>query len=343
MEALTDRAGHASYMSELAKLVLPKEFKNGLVLDLFAGCGGLSLGFEVAGFEVIGYECVEDYSNTYNHNLAGVCHNTYLDENTEYPEDVKVVIGGPPCQPFSVVGLQKGEYDKRDGFPAFKACVEKTKPDLFIFENVRGMLYRNKDYFKQICEELAEIGYIVETRLIKMVKFGIPQNRERVIAVGHKGGYKFPEESATKFTVGDALGPLAHEAPNDGRYLTKSMDEYVARYEAKSKCVNPRDLYLDRPSRTVTCRNLASATSDMIRLKLSDGRRRMLRVREAARLQGFPEWYEFLGTREMPFNQIGNAVPPLFSKQLADSVADYLKQVDSKAIIEGEIIGSLLA
>ena len=81
----------------------------------------------------------------------------------------------------------------------------------------------------------------------------------------------------------------------------------------------------------------------MIRLKLSDGRRRMLRVREAARLQGFPDWYEFLGTREMPYNQIGNAVPPLFSKQLADSVLNYLKQVDSKATVEGDIIGNLLA
>ena len=171
-----------------------------------------------------------------------------------------------------------------------------------------------------------------------MVDYGIPQKRERVFVVGHKGGFKFPKELQARFTVGDALGPMAHQAPKDGRYLTKSMDEYVAIYEAKSKCKKPRDLFLDKPSRTVTCWNIAKASSDMLRLKMPDGRRRMLSVREAARLQGFPDWFEFSGNPTEQYYQIGNAVPPLFSKLMAQSIIKYLEKVNSGIIIEGNIV-----
>lgn len=106
------------------------------------------------------------------------------------------------------------------------------------------------------------------------------------------------------------------------------MDEYVAKYEAASHCITPRDLHLDKPARTVTCRNLAGSTSDMHRVKLADGRRRQLTVREAARLQSFPDWFEFVGSETSQFNQIGNAVPPLFAYALAQSFVSYLDKTD---------------
>ena len=92
-----------------------------------------------------------------------------------------------------------------------------------------------------------------------------------------------------------------------------------------SHCSRPRDLRLDEPARTLTCRNLAGCTSDMHRIRLEDGRRRRLSVREAARLQSFPDWYEFSGTKEQQFTMIGNAVPPMFSYKLAQSVINCLK------------------
>jgi hypothetical protein len=126
------------------------------------------------------------------------------------------------------------------------------------------------------------------------------------------------------------------QAPPESKFLTPGMDEYVAKYERASFCIRPRDLYPDQPARTVTCRNLAGATGDMHRVRLPDGRRRRLFVREAARLQSFPDWFEFCGAETSQFNQIGNAVPPLLAWHLAGSVKRYL--ATTKRLTSGEIL-----
>ena len=238
-----------------------------------------------------------------------------------------MVIGGPPCQPFSVGGLQEGHSDPRNGFPAFLTAVERYQPKLAIFENVRGMLYSNKWYFDQIADTLAELGYTVEHRLLNAVRYGVPQKRERVFCVCHHGGWGWPDPLGFTFTAGDALGDSARSIPPGPRFLTESMDRYVANYERKSKCVRPRDLHLDLPSRTVTCRNLNGATGDMHRVLLPDGRRRRLTVREGARLQSFPDWFTFDGNEGSQFDQVGNAVPPLLAKAVARSAMRYFEQV----------------
>ena len=304
------------YTEYIGNILKPNITEPTRVLDLFAGCGGLSLGFEAAGYDTVGYECDEYAAATYNKNLKGHCNIVKLDVGFDYPA-ADIIIGGPPCQPFSVFGNQKGMEDARDGFPIFIDAVRRLKPRVFMFENVRNLAYSHKWYFDLILNELMKLGYIVEYKCMNAVDYGVPQNRERLITVGHKSSFRFPVAQKRKATVGEAIGDLIDTIVDEGKILTKRQDEYIAVYEKKSSCINPRDLYLDRPARTLTCRNLAGCTSDMQRVRLKDGRRRRLVVREAARLQSFPDWFEFEGSEIKQFNQIGNAVPPLMAYQIA--------------------------
>ena len=312
-----------NYVEKINTLLKPAQAGSPLVLDLFAGCGGLALGFEAQGFETLGFEMDEDCCATYKKNLSGDCIQAKLDSNYQFPK-AQVVIGGPPCQPFSVGGNQKGIRDARDGFPSFISAIEQAKPDVWMFENVRGLMYKNKDYLDSIITELEAMSYIVEYRLLRAVQYGVPQNRERMIVVGHRGSFEFPAAQTHKVTAGDALRDIAHIVDSDSKFLTPSMDTYVAKYEKASNCITPRDLHLDRPARTVTCRNLGGATGDMQRVVLPDGRRRRLTVREGARLQSFPDWFEFEGKESSRYKQVGNAVPPLMAYEIAASIRNYL-------------------
>lgn len=313
-------------------------------LDLFAGCGGLALGFEVAGFNTHGFEMKPDAVRTYNHNLHGNCDETFLEVGIPN-ESAEIIIGGPPCQPFSQIGYQQGKKDPRDGFPIFLDAVNRLRPKIAIAENVRGLIYRNKEYLRQVISELERFGYAVYVELVNSAWYGTPQKRQRVVIVATQVGWEWPKPIVDHpVTVGTALGPSAQEPAEGARILSAKVDKYIAEYEAKSQCVTPRDLHLDRPARTVTCRNLHAMTADMLRLRLKDGSRRMLTVSEARRLQSFPEWFEFQGTKLEQLEQIGNSVAPLMAlalgqqamHQLSNSVMKTSKKtnaVTSKSIV----------
>ncbi|WP_118976724.1 DNA cytosine methyltransferase [Taibaiella koreensis] len=304
------------YVKTINRILKPKITEQAVVLDLFAGCGGLSLGFEAAGYKTIGFEMNTDAAATYNKNLKGECFTVKLGSDYKYPK-ADIIIGGPPCQPFSVGGKQKGIDDTRNGFPIFIDAIKQVKPKVFLFENVRGLLYANKWYFEIVLEQLKSLGYTIEFKLLNAVQYGVPQNRERLFVIGHKSAFSFPEPDKVKTVVGEAIGDLMSETPPESKFLNAAQDAYIAKYEKASDCVNPRDLYADRPARTLTCRNLAGATGDMQRVRLPDGRRRRLLIKEAARLQSFPDWFEFSGQETSQFNQIGNAVPPLLAYKIA--------------------------
>jgi len=327
----------SEYLELLTSLNPKHEEKNNFkVLDLFAGCGGLALGFEAVGFDTIGYEKDANAVKTYNYNLEGKCHEELLTTETKFPV-VDIIIGGPPCQPFSVGGKQLGLEDSRDGFPVFINAVKQIKPQMWLFENVRGMLYRNKEYLQNIIKIFENIEYTISYKLMKASNYQVPQNRERLVVVGHKGGFHFPTERNYKFTVGDAISDIAYKTDKNSKFLTKSQDRYIAKYEKASKCINSRDLYMDRPSRTVTCRNLAGATGDMLRIKLPDGRRKRITVREGARLQSFPDWYKFQGSENSQFNQVGNAVPPLMSYHIAKAMLAHMRSETINTNQQGQL------
>ena len=135
----------------------------------------------------------------------------------------------------------------------------------------------------------------------------------------------FPPEIDNVFTAGDAIGDIAFTPRKDDIFLTENQNQYIAKYEKASECINPRDLYMDRPARTLTCRNLGGATADMHRIKLPDGRRKRINILESARLQSFPDWFDFTGSKNSIFNQIGNAVPPMMSYHFAMSVLAHMQ------------------
>ncbi|MFN7945471.1 MAG: DNA cytosine methyltransferase [Blastocatellia bacterium] len=328
-----------AYVNRINTTLKPHHSLGITVLDLFAGCGGLALGFEATGFTTIGFERDRDAATTYSANLAGDCYEVELNLKSEYPE-AQVIIGGPPCQPFSVGGYQRGTEDPRNGFPVFLEAVRKVNPEICLFENVRGLLYTNKWYFEEVARDLAGMGYMVEYKLLNAVDYGVPQNRERLFVVAHRGRFTFPEPEPKRCTVAEAIGDLMDTSPPESKFLTPSMDEYVKKYEIASKCINPRDLHPDRPARTLTCRNIAAPTGDMHRVRLKDGRRRRLLLRETARLQSFPDWFEFTGNETSRFYQVGNAVPPLLARHLARGVKNYFEA--GAVFSKQELIGSRL-
>ena len=169
-------------------------------------------------------------------------------------------------------------------------------------------------------EELKSLGYAVEESLLNAVDFGAPQRRERLFVVAHKGAPFVPYKCERRFTAGEALGTMARSVPPNARFLTPSMDDYVARYEAKSMCIRPRDLHLDAPSRTVTCEILPVPQRYLLRGPASrrtapsphrSGRRAIAELPRLVSLQ----W-----GRDKQFKQVANAVPPLLAKAVAKAV-----------------------
>jgi len=312
------------YIEYVNQVLRPHTQPKYLAIDLYAGCGGMSLGFEAAGFETIGYEKKTDACNTYNYNLTGKCFEADLNLNTQFPK-VDLVIAGPPCQPFSVLGNQNGNSDSRNGFPVCISAIEQISPSAFVLENVRGLLGKNKWYLNSLLEQLQSLEYNCTVMLLNAKHFLVPQNRERVFIIGSKKkGTINISTNKILITSAEALGEDALMYDDNSKFLTSEMDAYIAKYERASKCIVPRDLHLNKPSRTLTCRNLAGSTGDMLRINLPNGKRRRLNCKEAARLQSFPEWFEFKGNESSIFNQIGNAVPPMMAYHVAVAVKKML-------------------
>jgi DNA (cytosine-5)-methyltransferase 1 len=291
------------------------------VAELFAGCGGLGLGFAAAGFRLAGYEMNSDACLSYRTNLGGHCRKVVLTPETEI-EPADVLVAGSPCQPFSVTGKKGGASDRRDGFPTLLAAVKRLKPIAVVMENVPALQSAHSDYLDWLTRTLRRWGYKVQIELLNAADFGVPQNRRRLFLVASKLPFEFPTPTHAHKpnTVRDALGSMVSRKPVGAAVVTEKMWKYVRNYEDKCQCKNPRDLAIDAPARTLTCRNIAGATGDMIRLKLPDGSRRRLTVGEAARLQSFPDWFRFCGSKTSQFTQIGNAVPPLLAKAVASSL-----------------------
>jgi DNA (cytosine-5)-methyltransferase 1 len=197
------------------------------VLDLFCGCGGLSLGFEKAGYDVLlGIDIWKDALETYKFNhhnsnvlcadmssLKGVEVSSFLDG-----KKVDVIIGGPPCQGFSIAGKRIVDDERNKLYKGFVRMVAYFKPRAFVMENVPNILSIGGGVVKQsILEDFQELGYNVETRVLLASDYGVPQNRRRAVFVGlYNGVFDFNIPTVEhKVTTEEALGDLSEESIAD--------------------------------------------------------------------------------------------------------------------------------
>lgn len=356
------------------------------VIDIFCGAGGLSYGFyKNDNFKLICANDIEkDMTQTYksNHKDVPVYNMDIKDFNLSIltkdlgitESDVDVIIGGPPCQAFSTVGKRLLDDPRGKLFQEFYRLVKETKPKLFLFENVKGLLSMdNGNLLKHIISLFKEINYNVDYEVLNACDYGVPQARERVFIVGTLATkkFKFPDPthsengcSLTKkhITLKEAISDLPHLETNDSKdfYLNDPHNEYqnslrdthiltehyspknnpnlIKLMEALPDGGTPLDvpeelrpksgfkntycrLWWEKPCTTIT-RNFSTPSSSRC---VHPKQARPLSAREALRIQSFPDSYILKGSQTSKKIQIGNAVPPLLSKHLANAVEDYFK------------------
>ena len=351
------------------------------VIDLFAGVGGLSLGFENQGFEVlIANEYDKSIAAAYTENHKNtkmiVGDITLLDLKETfgpYAGKIDVVIGGPPCQGFSQKGQRKTIHDERNFlFKYYVAVVELVKPKYFVMENVPNLLTAEGGYFFNEIEELFnKMGYSLEHGVLNASDYGVPQNRRRAVIIGKLNGAapKLPEPQSKKVTIWDAISDLAYLESGEGadkqeyknapesdyeKLLrgdsTKLYNHIVTKHSPLAlerlalippnagKEVLPKEhltksiysgtwtrMRKDEISVTITTRFDTPSSGKFTHPFLD----RAITVREAARIQSFPDDFRFVGNKGSQMKQVGNAVPPLLAAAIAKVIMNDIKEESS--------------
>ena len=348
------------------------------VIDLFAGVGGLSLGFEKKGFDVVlanEYDASIATSYIANHKNTKMIVGdiTSLDLEDTFGKlagTIDVVIGGPPCQGFSQKGQRKTIHDERNFlFKYYVSVVELVKPKYFVMENVPNLLTAEGGYFRHEIEELFnKLGYSLEYGVLNASDYGVPQNRRRAVIIGKLDGDapKLPVPKRNNVTIWDAISDLAYLESGEGseeqeyKYPAESDYEKMLRKDS-SKLFNHiatkhSPLALERlalippnagrevlPEEHLT-KSIYSGTwtrmkKDEISVTIttrfdtpSSGKfthpflNRAITVREAARIQSFPDNFHFVGNKGSQMKQVGNAVPPLLAAAIAEVIMNDIKE-----------------
>lgn len=338
-------------------------------IDLFSGCGGLSLGFEMAGYRcLLAIDNWQDALTTYTFNNPGVdtlCADLSATSPEEIREryglhDVDVIIGGPPCQGFSVAG-KRDVNDKRNKlYKSFVDFVKALSPKAFVMENVPNILSMGNGTIRDsIVSDFECLGYNVVYKVLTSSDYGVPQKRRRAVFVGMKGdkAYKFPDIlTQAPVTSKEALCDLPEQSLEDGAsYPSPPTNEYqklmrngsdgiynhdATEHEQKTKdiiaLVPDGGNYKDLPECLQQTRKVHIAWTRMNSRKpsmtIDTGHRhhfhyqynRIPTVRESARIQSFPDKFIFKCSKTSQYKQVGNAVPPLLAKAIAARLAEEL-------------------
>lgn len=305
------------------------------VLEICAGAGGQALGMEQAGFEcAAAVEVDKDACATLRQNRPkwDVIEIDLREFSAEGMGEIDVLAGGVPCPPFSIAGKQLGPNDERDLFPTALRLVRECNPKAVMLENVRGLSSpRFEDYRKHIISELSSMDYETKWELIYSSDFGVPQLRPRFVLVALKKEFfpyfKMPQGNGNKATVGDTLYDLISENGWRGASEWKEAAQGVApTIVGGSKKHGGADLGPTRAKRqwlelSVDGKGIANAAPSKMDKKDLIPR---LTNRMVARIQGFPDDWEFLGGKTSQYRQIGNAFPPPVARQIGTAISDAL-------------------
>lgn len=312
------------------------------VVELFAGAGGLALGFHNAGLKpVLLNDFDKNSCETLNLNMPE--WNVVRDDirNLEFSKyiGVDVVSGGFPCQSFSLAGKKLGMEDTRGTlFYEFARAVKEIQPKIFLAENVRGLLLHDKGKTVEvILNVFSSLGYNVQYKLLNAVNYGVSQKRERVIFIGTKKGYCFnyPQPENRVVTIREALRNCPESAgvryseykeavlslvPPGGSWVNLPegiQKEYMGKsyFSGGGKRGMARRMSWEEPSLTLTTSPFQKQTE-----RCHPDETRPFTVREYARIQTFPDKWGFVGSVMSQYKQIGNAVPVRLAQLLGENV-----------------------
>jgi len=292
------------------------------VVSLFSGAGGMDIGLEQAGFKIIWANDIDkDACATYRlWSDADVFNGDIGEVDFNDVPDSDVIVGGFPCQGFSLAGPRKINDERNKLYKHFVRAVAAKRPYVFIAENVKGILTLGGGrILEAIVKDFENRGYAVTFKLLNASDYGVPQNRERVIFVGIRNdinvSFEFPDKLPYRVTIREALQDLDEPssddvcfAPFSSRYMSRNRRRdwddvsYTIPAMAKQVPLHPSSPPMEKISKDLW--------------KFGEGKTRRFSWQEAAALQTFPKGMEFVGDLTSKYRQIGNAVPVALAKEI---------------------------
>lgn len=329
------------------KHLAPRSKDAPTVISTFAGCGGSSLGYSIAGFkELLAVEWNNNAVETFRLNFPGVpvYHGDIAKLSVEEalkvtglkPSELDVLDGSPPCQGFSTAGKRCLDDDRNQLFREYVRLLRGLQPKVFVMENVSGMVKgKMKLVFAEIMRELKASGYNVSARLMNAMYFNVPQSRQRMIFIGVRSDLNInpshPNAKSIIYTVYNAISDLSkipdenlnHVWVDEWERDTKWI-KFVPGVKQGGKLPRPNCQYVrlcnNKPSPTITTSGIGGIPLYVSSSHIHPTEHRALSVREIARLSSFPDGFYFIDALNNGADRIGNCVPPLFMAAIAEHI-----------------------
>lgn len=306
------------------------------VISTFAGCGGSSLGYSMAGYrELLAVEwdnnAVETFKSNfpdipvYHGDIAELSVEQCLDVAGIRPGELDVFDGSPPCQGFSTAGKRMIDDPRNQLFREYVRLLRGLRPKVFVMENVSGMVKgKMKLIFAEIMKELKASGYKVSARLMNTMYFNVPQSRQRMIFIGVRDDLgvepSHPKAETRPIMIREAWDSVMHE---EAPYLSPRLRSFISRIPMggegpdafpgeKRRYFSTKRFHWNKPSNSLTKDNIGSRACFV-----HPSEDRAITLAEAKRCHSYPDEFRFIGGYGKGMNRIGNSVPPLFMRSIA--------------------------